>query len=219
MNHKSTYHWNGPKVPEVSHDRCAGLVRGVQNFHMDAKGWHDIAYNFVVCTHGYVFEGRGINVTNGANGTNDGNFTSHAVMALAGEGNKFSAAEKAAVKEIVSHVSHQAPAAPGLIGHRDHKSTECPGNKRYEWLKTLGDGRTPSKPAGRPTLRRGDEGEAVVVLQTILRNKAGGGIVVDGRFGPNTERKVRLLQKFFKLTPDGVVGPKTWDVLNFINSQ
>jgi hypothetical protein len=221
MDHKSTLHWNGPKVPEVKHERCASLVRGIQNYHMDGQGWNDIAYNFVVCSHGYVFEGRGVNVTNGANGVNDANFNSHAVMCLAGQGNKFTASEKKAVQEVVGYIGRQAPAPAQLVGHRDHKSTECPGNERYSWLKGLGTAKPsrPSKPSGRPVLRRGDSGDPVILLQTILRNKAGGGIVVDGRFGPNTERKVRLLQKFFKLTPDGIVGEKTWEVLEYINNR
>lgn len=38
-----------------------------QNFHMDTKGWQDLAYNFGVCIHGFAFEGRGWGAQNGAN--------------------------------------------------------------------------------------------------------------------------------------------------------
>ena len=135
LSKPSTVHWNGPKMPEVSHDRCASVVRGTQNFHMDGRGWSDIAYNFLVCVHGYVFEGRGLNVWNGANGTNTGNQTSHAVMVLVGQGNALTSAAKQAVKDAVAHVDAKtaAPGAP-VIGHRDHKSTECPGDELHAWV-------------------------------------------------------------------------------------
>lgn len=35
-------------------------------------------------------------------------------------------------------------------------------------------------------------------------------IAVDGVFGPQTEEAVKTFQQIFKLTPDGIVGFKTW---------
>lgn len=226
LNRPSTGHWNGPRVPAVSHDKCASLVRGIQNYHMDAKGWNDIAYNFVVCRHGYVFEGRGLNVINGANGTNEGNRTSHAVMWLAGEGNPFTDAEKHGFREAVKYIDRMTNAPYDAIGHRDHKSTECPGDERYNWISQGMPGHTvtPSVPnlpivTGAPVLRIGSKGDAVVLLQTVLRNKAGQKDVrVDGVFGPATHEGVKNIQRYFKLTPtpDGVVGPKTWGVIQYL---
>lgn len=63
-----------------------------------------------------------------------------------------------------------------------------------------------------PTLRRGDSGEAVVYLQTLLCD-AGDTIRVDGEFGQNTEASVRAFQQAEGLTVDGVVGAKTWAAL------
>lgn len=59
----------------------------------------------------------------------------------------------------------------------------------------------------RPTLRRGDKGEAVRVLQSGL------GVGVDGVFGPGTEAAVRDFQRKHNLVPDGIVGPKCWAAL------
>ena len=36
----------------------------------------------------------------------------------------------------------------------------------------------------------------------------------DGAFGPGTTTQVQNFQRDKNLTPDGVVGPKTWDELN-----
>jgi hypothetical protein len=60
----------------------------------------------------------------------------------------------------------------------------------------------------RPTLRRGDRGEAVKTVQ----GKLGAG--ADGIFGPNTEVLVRRFQAAKGLVPDGVVGPRTWQALD-----
>lgn len=62
------------------------------------------------------------------------------------------------------------------------------------------------------TLRRGDEGSDVVVLQNAL-NKAGASEKVDGKFGRGTEDAVKKFQKANGMTADGVVGPKTRELL------
>lgn len=136
----TTGHWNGDTIlidgsPTWDHSECDSLVRGVQNFHMDTRRYVDVAYNFHVCPHGYVYEDRGINVVNAANGTNPGNRSSHAVCFLAGIGNPFTQEEKVAFKECVLYISMRTPAPNRAIGHRDHKSTLCPGDERYAWIR------------------------------------------------------------------------------------
>jgi N-acetylmuramoyl-L-alanine amidase len=53
-------------------------------------------------------------------------------------------------------------------------------------------------------LKKGSTGPEVEELQKIL------GIKVDGDFGPATELAVMKYQGQNSLTPDGIVGPKTW---------
>ena len=135
-----TGHWNGPTItiggkPTWGHEYCASIVRSIQNFHMDDRGWYDIAYNFVVCPHGYVFEGRGLWHQNGANGTNHGNQTSPAIMWLAGGNNPFTEESKLSFVQCTQYVAQNTTAKQGAIGHRDWKSTTCPGDKRYKWIK------------------------------------------------------------------------------------
>lgn len=57
------------------------------------------------------------------------------------------------------------------------------------------------------TLRIGDRGDEVKLLQNILKINA------DGVFGPVTAEAVREFQKIKGLEIDGVVGPKTWAAL------
>lgn len=56
------------------------------------------------------------------------------------------------------------------------------------------------------------DGPAVVFVQTAL-NARGAQLLVDGRWGPATRDVVRWFQSLRGLTPDGVVGPATWDAL------
>lgn len=132
----STIHWNGPKVPDRSHDKCAALVRGIQNFHMDGRGWSDIAYNFVVCRHGYVFEGRGCNARSGANGKSAWNKVSYAVMFLGGETNAFPEEARRSIREVVGWLNRVTSAPNRAKCHRDWKSTACPGDVIAQWVKS-----------------------------------------------------------------------------------
>jgi hypothetical protein len=74
----------------------------------------------------------------------------------------------------------------------------------------------------KPTLRRADvpptlaQHEATRYLQGVLRRKASQPIVVDGDFGPATDTAVRAVQQFFGLAVDGIVGPKTWAVVDLL---
>ncbi|XP_070622700.1 peptidoglycan recognition protein 1-like [Erythrolamprus reginae] len=45
--------------PCRTHTECATEVKGIQNYHMNLKGWCDIAYSFLIGEDGYVYEGRG----------------------------------------------------------------------------------------------------------------------------------------------------------------
>jgi peptidoglycan hydrolase-like protein with peptidoglycan-binding domain len=60
----------------------------------------------------------------------------------------------------------------------------------------------------RPTLRRGAVGELVTLLQTRL------GVEAIGQFGPKTEAAVRSFQRAHNSVPDGIVGPKTWELID-----
>lgn len=69
-------------------------------------------------------------------------------------------------------------------------------------------------PASRPTIRKGSRGEDVRDLQTYLNaDRRYGGLEVDGIFGRGTEAAVRAFQGDHGLTPDGIVGPKTWALI------
>jgi flagellum-specific peptidoglycan hydrolase FlgJ len=55
------------------------------------------------------------------------------------------------------------------------------------------------------TIKKGDKGTTVRVWQAII------GIDTDSKFGPVCENTTKLWQSMHLLTPDGIVGPKTWE--------
>jgi hypothetical protein len=71
-------------------------------------------------------------------------------------------------------------------------------------------------PDYRPTLRRGDKGPYVTLAQTELVQKGYdiGKAGIDGDFGRATEAAVKALQADFDLKVDGIIGPRTWEVLD-----
>jgi hypothetical protein len=127
-----TDHWGGPGFGAAfPHSSCATKVRAWQNFHMDSRGWTDIAYNAVACPHGYLFEGRGRGRRSAANGTNDGNSGSYATCYLGGEGDVFTDDAKRAMRASGNWLTR---AGSRRLGHRDWKSTACPGDTIYGWV-------------------------------------------------------------------------------------
>ena len=63
-----------------------------------------------------------------------------------------------------------------------------------------------------PTLRFGDSGLSIRVLQRLLISN-GYNVRVDGVFGPLTETAIKAFQSQRNLSVDGIVGPKTWSQL------
>lgn len=239
LSAESTCHWEGPTIKVAGqltwdHSKCASLVRGIQNFHMDGRGWSDIAYNFLVCPHGYTFEGRGLNVVNGANGTNTGNRTSHTVCCIAGEGNPFPEAEKYGFKETVKYIDANTKAPGTCKGHRDWKSTACPGEARYKWVHAgMPVGNAPPTAPSKPTTPAGHKhvgypGGVFMVKKPLMKHafiktiqhitraagcgptdKQGG---EDGAYGNATKAAVECWQRKIGFTGravDGKWGPGT----------
>lgn len=65
---------------------------------------------------------------------------------------------------------------------------------------------------GYPTVKKGAEGNITRLIQERL-NSVGFNLTLDGIFGENTKKAVKVFQKNRGLTEDGIVGPKTWEWL------
>lgn len=131
----STAHWEGPRMGTFGHDTCASRVRGIQNFHMNVRGWSDIAYSSIVCPHGVTYECRWWRRRTAANGTNAGNDRSYAHCLLIGEGDPFTIDAKRGLRDVFDRAQREGGAGHEKWVHRDWKATACPGNEITNFVR------------------------------------------------------------------------------------
>jgi uncharacterized coiled-coil protein SlyX len=142
-------HYLGTAYSARAHDQCAAYVRQLQAQHMDGNGWSDIGYSFLVCTHGYVYEGRGLSRRNSANGSTSLNEEAYAVCLLVGSSGLTQPTDEQlhGARDAIDYCRAEGPAGTWLGGHRDGYATECPGDAVYAWAQ---------KGAPRPTTQEED---------------------------------------------------------------
>lgn len=73
----------------------------------------------------------------------------------------------------------------------------------------------------KPTLRKGDAGPYVTLAQTMLIQQGYdlGSWGADGKFGAATEMAVKQFQQDWGLGMDGVIGPRTWEMLESVPAK
>jgi hypothetical protein len=135
-------HYSGMNSDEQrDHKRCAGRVRAMQRFHMDSRGWLDVAYNHVVCGHGYVFAGRGFGVRSAANGTRTSNDRYFAVCFLGDDtAGRADVTPKAyaALGELLRSYDRRIPRRIEVRPHSDFVATSCPGEELRRYISRRG---------------------------------------------------------------------------------
>ncbi|MFG3405633.1 peptidoglycan-binding protein [Streptomyces sp. NPDC048142] len=135
-NYGVKVHYLGTAYSADVHSTCAAYMRKLQNQHMNGNGWADIGYNFAVCEHGYVFEGRGLNAQNAANGNTTLNRNHFAVLAFVGSsGHTTPTADQ--VQGIRDAIAYNRAHGAGkeIRGHRDGYATACPGGALYKMVQ------------------------------------------------------------------------------------
>lgn len=122
------------------HRNCAATVRGIQRFHMDVKGWNDIAYSWLGCPHGYLFRGRGLWVRTAANGTNRANDHYHAYCFLGSDTARqdVTPAAKNALLHLLVWLNRQIPGPMYVCPHSAFTSTSCPGDELRALIAATG---------------------------------------------------------------------------------
>ena len=130
-------HYLGTPYSDRPHTGCAAYVRQIQAQHMDGNGWSDVGYSFLVCTHGYVYEGRGLRRRNSANGSTSLNDQDYAVLLLVGSSGltRPTDAQLHGARDAIDYCRKEGPAGTWLGGHRDGYATSCPGDAVYAWAK------------------------------------------------------------------------------------
>ncbi|MDA1114769.1 MAG: N-acetylmuramoyl-L-alanine amidase, partial [Planctomycetota bacterium] len=137
-----------------SWSECAANVKASQVYHMVTRGWCDIGYNYLICPHGDIFEGRGGG--DDVRGAHDGyNCGSMGVSMMgyfhAPHNQTLTTAMQDAFVDLAAWKCDQQGIDPlgtswyagyganqtNLYGHRDVSSTACPGDFAYAELPQL----------------------------------------------------------------------------------
>lgn len=146
-------HYEGTEVHCNEHSDCVALVKAIRKAHLANKkeNYSDIAYNLLVCRHGYVFEGRGKRKRTGANGNQDLNKAHYAVCALLGSSGDTKPSDEMveALKDAIAYMRTYG-AGKEIKGHRDGYATLCPGEALYALVRDGSLEPGPSVPAPKP---------------------------------------------------------------------
>jgi hypothetical protein len=155
------HHTAGPN--DYSRAQAPAIVRGIELYHVQANGWNDIGYNFLVDRFGTIYEGRYGGIDRNVIGAHALGFNTGSV-GIAVLGTYQSTAPSSAAQDaltrllawrldlahvdprsrlsVVSGGSERYPKGVSVTlravsGHRDTGSTECPGDALYGRLDAI----------------------------------------------------------------------------------
>lgn len=228
------HHTATPNVEDHSRGAADDLARGIQNFHMDSRGWIDSGQHFTISRGGLVLEGRRRSLEalrSGRKQVEAAHCTGQNLVSIGieNEGTYLDTGPPQALwdrlREMCAYICGQYGVAPTeIFGHRDFKDTACPGDVLYGMLPQLrGEvggllGKNLEGSAARavswPLLREGDRGPVVTAAQHLLRHSGYGEVTPDGDFGPATADVVRLFQTDRSTEEiNGMIGGESWPLL------
>ncbi len=141
------------------------IIRSIYAYHVQANGWNDIGYNYLVDRYGHIWEGRYGGITSNVVGAQTLGFNTGSVgIAYIGDGDSTAltdAARQALVSLIswrldLAHVDPRSTTqmtsggnpkyAAGKVvtlravsGHRDGTLTDCPGDAIYAQLPGIAE--------------------------------------------------------------------------------
>lgn len=141
-------HYDGDQVilyDALCGEGCRRKIRNTQSFHMGSRGWSDIGYNFWICNHGTIFEGRGWDIL-GAHAGEAGNKPAIGVQIHIGGDQHPSSAALSACRNLYDVANKRFGRILAKKGHCDYMPTSCPGKHLLAWVRS-----------GMPTNTEGEE--------------------------------------------------------------
>jgi hypothetical protein len=129
------FHWPGSAKPinavgAAGFARVCSALRGWQKFHMDGRGWSDIAYQAAIDQVGRPYTLRGLPIMSGANGDGTVNAKYGAVLLVLGPGEQPSTAMCRTAKAVMVDYRDRfpkVPKRPTWHGAVREGGTICPG--------------------------------------------------------------------------------------------
>lgn len=159
-------HWPAMSSPRRGVAVVSKGLRGWQAYHMDDKGWRDIAYQVAVDQDGNRYILRGLDGQSGANGDEDVNRRYGAVLVVLAPGERPTDAMLAELRNVVRDHRRLFPRSHLVVGHVDIRPepTECPGTIMLSLIEdgSLEPGPTPAE------LLRADLNAAMAATKAAL---------------------------------------------------
>lgn len=232
--HLVIHHTTHVNSSDVSDAAAHEVARQIQRNHM-TNGWADTGQQFTIARGGQMLEGRQgslaavVDGTRFIEGAHAYGFNDQSV-GIEVDGMYTSSlptdAQWASLVHLSSFICERyGIAADNIMAHRDvpGAQTLCCGDALYAKLPALRNevkaalaGELDAGPGASrdyPTVRRGDEGDAVRRVQVTLAGIGHQPGAADGIFGESTQQAVRDYQSSIGTGVDGVVGARTWGAL------
>lgn len=149
-------HWPAITKPIRGVENVKAALRGWQNFHMDTRGYSDVAYQEAVDQDGNRYVLRGLDIQSGANGDEATNKANGAVLLILAPGEQPTPAMIASVRAVVADHRALFRNSRGVKGHADVRPepTSCPGPIVLGLIREGAFEPIPKRPPIRPTLTK-----------------------------------------------------------------
>ncbi len=140
-------------------EQVPALLRSIQAYHVNGRGWNDMAYNVLVDKFGRAWEGRGGGLTKAIAGGHAWAETNRRVFGISLMGNYDTVKPPAVMIETMNRViawklrlhgvdpygstwgsggqDGGTTYLPAISGHRDENATLCPGRYVYEQFAAI----------------------------------------------------------------------------------
>ncbi|KAG8226176.1 hypothetical protein J437_LFUL012351 [Ladona fulva] len=117
-------------------EECIKLLRIIQFFHMESRGWSDISYNFLIGGEGRIYEGRGWDTVGGHSKGYDSVSLGLSLIGIFCEQTP-PEIQISAAQELIQEGVRLGKISPDykLVGHRQISPTESPGEMLYQELQ------------------------------------------------------------------------------------
>ena len=214
----------GKDIGVLSEAQEASRLRGWRNYHVSGRGWADIGYNYGIGQSGRIYSLRGNRAGAHATGHNS---TTVGVLFIVGDNEPLTQAARDSFKALRAYLRKKG-AGSGVWGHQQMSgaSTRCPGpyimgDIRAGRLSGGSGAATPGGGGGGSTYKTvnktaplglydKDPKDGHTRVADWQRDALGyTGKDKDGKFGPDTERDTKALQRELGVKDDGLVGDDT----------
>ncbi len=153
LNRAVIHHTAGNEYASTGLESSKSYMRSIQNYHIDTRGWCDIAYHFLVDKYGNIFEGRWNSWSGLPQGSHDGvNINSFGFTWMGwfhpdkpGGADVPTTAMRNSLYDVIAWRmpsswspygggTYNARSCGWLTTHRDANPTACPGDLAYGYI-------------------------------------------------------------------------------------